>query len=280
MEAIPLFNTKQDKLKNQTLSWRAADQKETYKDTLPDGSANYSRYEIVYRYNSHGFRADEFTEESDLPIVFAGCSFTEGIGLPLKEVWHSLILDKIKLLPKFANLKIPHWNLGVAGAGIDTVTRVLYEQLPTLKPKHIFGLMLFYTRREFCYESNEILNLIPSNIVVLPENVKDLDLRIFTDDYNAAYQLYKNLIILNLLADQHNVKINMFSIFDIFHPADSMQEKVTAIYSKFPNINFFNIRRGRMIRDYARDGMHPGPLAHSFIADQMWEHIGPLFNGK
>ena len=58
---------------------------------------------ITYKINSHGFRCDELTANTDC-IVALGCSFTLGIGLPIEATWPALVSKE---------LGIKVYNLGI-----------------------------------------------------------------------------------------------------------------------------------------------------------------------
>ena len=60
-------------------------------------------YPNSYMINEHGFRSNELIEGTDL--VFSGCSFTFGIGLPEDAIWGSIIAKKMGLT--YSNLGIP-----------------------------------------------------------------------------------------------------------------------------------------------------------------------------
>ena len=51
-----------------------------------------------YRLNSNGFRSDHFKklDTSNINILFAGCSFTFGEGLPEEYTWPRLLENNIK----------------------------------------------------------------------------------------------------------------------------------------------------------------------------------------
>lgn len=263
-----LFRYSEYSVKHQLLNWWATDNEENYQLIRPDGTKNYSKAAFNYKFNSDGFRGDEFTDNSDLPIMFLGCSLTEGVGLPLDEVWPLLILDKIKRLPEHKNKKIPLWNLGRAGSGIDTAARALYGYAPKLHPKYIFCFTPFYSRREFCFEDNRVVSWSPNSKNGLPF----LD-RIFSDDNFSSYQLFRSLMILSLTAEKHDAKIIAFTPFP-----NSSSEQIRKVYAQFPNIRYYELRHYDV--DYARDSLHRGPLWHSMIADQLWHKVEHLFDGK
>jgi hypothetical protein len=78
---------------NQTLDWLPTDTKESYEKLIQDPEHLAYFVEqgwdqpgaITYRFNSHGFRADEF--DGGPYMLALGCSFTIGIGLPDQDTW-------------------------------------------------------------------------------------------------------------------------------------------------------------------------------------------------
>ena len=49
--------------------------------------------QMLYTVNKHGFRGDNFSTKDDA-IMFLGCSFTFGIGVPDEDVWCRNVADK------------------------------------------------------------------------------------------------------------------------------------------------------------------------------------------
>lgn len=69
---------------------------------------------IHYRYNSEGFRDEEFDQRP--AYIALGCSHTQGVGIPEPATWP-------KQLENLLNIKV--WNLGVGGSAADTCFRLL-----------------------------------------------------------------------------------------------------------------------------------------------------------
>ncbi len=76
---------------------------------------------FYYKYNNYGFRSQHFKncKPEDVNILFSGCSWTEGTGLPDSMVWRSLLTEKIKDL--HPNENVEPYNIGVGGASIPLV---------------------------------------------------------------------------------------------------------------------------------------------------------------
>jgi hypothetical protein len=116
---------------NQTVYWCPSDDKETFKENLSNSNTKklleqngWLDKDITYTFNKYGYRCDSF----DLPceVLFAGCSQTIGIGLPLDVLWASRVAD---------HLKIPYHNIACGGADWQHTAQRLCYWLPILKPK-------------------------------------------------------------------------------------------------------------------------------------------------
>jgi hypothetical protein len=72
--------------------------------------------ENSYLINSLGFRGKEFNKNNEL--LFSGCSFTFGLGLPEKEIWGTRIAD---------NLGMEYSNLGLPGDSVVGIITNIYK---------------------------------------------------------------------------------------------------------------------------------------------------------
>jgi hypothetical protein len=91
-----------------------------------------------YRFNSQGFRADEF--DTNTPgILYLGCSFTLGEGLPAELTWPWLVSKSTNQLC---------WNLGQCGGAMDTFFRLAEHWIPRLKPTRVLLLSTVPARLE------------------------------------------------------------------------------------------------------------------------------------
>ena len=85
----------------------------------PGDIKNYGDSVNEYRLNSLGYRSSEFR---NVPIVFAGCSVTFGIGVPYKAIWSTLIGERLGL--DFINLSTPGWSIQRI---VDSLFKYFYE---------------------------------------------------------------------------------------------------------------------------------------------------------
>ena len=119
---------------NTNNQWFDIDNQTTYRDNLSNKYEQLKEHNWIdktfsYKINSHGFRSEEFTH--DPSIMFLGCSFTCGIGLPLENMWAYIVSQHLGL--KMA-------NFGIGGTGPDTAFRLAYYYISQIKPKIVVYL--------------------------------------------------------------------------------------------------------------------------------------------
>jgi hypothetical protein len=136
------FSNYRQNVFGQTLSWFNSDSRENFiqniKSSIDELKKNdWINTSIVYKFNSDGFRCDEFS--SDDNIVFLGCSITAGVGLNQKDLYTTKVAE---------SLKLKCHNLGVAGSGNDTAFRMALAYLEKLKPKIVVLHHLYIGRIE------------------------------------------------------------------------------------------------------------------------------------
>ena len=107
----------------------------------------YSNKDVVYKFNNYGFRCDDFSSAELYPyrIVFTGCSYTEGIGLPLEQTWPKIFHSK---LCSELGYQMPYWNLAAAASSTDHILRHQHCYNELLKPQIVVCLLPYLKRRE------------------------------------------------------------------------------------------------------------------------------------
>ena len=119
---------------NKELFWIEQDNQDLYNKNLRYRFADLEHHQwidrkISYKFNSQGFRCEEFTD--DPSVMFVGCSRVFGTGIPLESTWSYIVASQL-------NLKCI--NLGVNGASNDTAFRLINDWGSMLKPKIIIFL--------------------------------------------------------------------------------------------------------------------------------------------
>ena len=244
-----------------------------------------------YKFNNQGFRCDEFTTTSELPILFLGCSHTMGVSLELQDVWSKILLEKIK---DHTGKKIPFWNLSIGGSSIDRQATVLKKYIHTLNPKLIFFLIPSMFRRHIAltdrvvdyrptrmhagdYGERVIRHLFNAEYVLLNENY-------------AAYESYKSLRLIDTLAKLKKSKI--YYHIGIENQENNWSERRQVDDSQTPDWSLIQTMCDRLSsfnnlgvqfegRDVARDGSHLGVFSHREFAENVFEKIvGTLPTGE
>lgn len=184
---------------------------------------------------------------------------TEGIGLPKEETWSYILLDLIK---KETGLIIPYWNLGMAGCGLDSITRISYNYFNVLTPNLVFGFFPVY-RREFKSENGWNVATPSRNLKIYENNP------ILIEEQTIKYETEKNLVMIDLILQKYNSTL----IWD--HWDQSGIFPVT-IEKKLKNFNNRVNAYKKLLflaknPPFARDAKHPGKDFNKQFALQIFE---------
>ena len=191
---------------------------------------------LSYKINKHGFRGEEMpTEKKPRSIMTLGCSNTFGIGMPVGQIWSTLVGN---------TLRQRAYNLGVPSGSLDTCFRVLLAWLPKIRPSHVFLLEPPGVR----YETHTLSGIIPSSV----ESTVPAGFRFEHEDEWVLHR-EKTMRAIKSLCDQFDTPFYHLSF-------DEQLAKETA--------EMF----GRV--DAARDLVHPGRNAHTYIAMNLLKLAG------
>ena len=227
---------------NKVHKWCPIDSKEMWQTHIknPEKKAaldalNWTEDSITYKFNSHGFRSDEFVGDG---IVFLGCSLTVGIGMDLERTWAHRIATSF-------NLK--NWNLGQGGGANDTCFRLGDYWIPKLKPKMVCMLSPSKYRIEIVRPDGAD--------TFLPNSTRSLKMDLYkqwlSTDTNGKLNAKKNIDGLTLLCNQLQIPFHCISVDESMAHGGSTHEG-----------------------DYARDLIHPGYLWNIDIANDFLGAIG------
>ena len=232
---------------NATLDWMPTDSEENFQRLMQDPAHRKYFQEhgwdqpgaITYKLNSEGFRCDNFDRQ---PCVVAlGCSYTVGIGLPLKDIWPTLVGEAL-------GLKVV--NLAWGGYASDTCFRMADYWLPRLNAKVVCMLIppkerveLVLTERDehftYMYKSDVFMSHSLSKNYRSEDNFLN---HWFMQDQNQLINKRKNVLAIKQLSADAGAK---------FFTVDTET----------------TMTRSREDIGYARDYMHGGPKIHREIAD-------------
>jgi len=234
-------------LANQTLDWLPTDTKENYEKLIQD--SEHRAYfadlgwdkpgAITYKFNGHGFRADEF--DGGPYMVALGCSYTVGIGLPDEATWARQTATALGM--KCANLA---WG----GYSADSCYRLAEYWVPKLRPDYVCMLVPPRHRIELLLDETLLLTRQFLVEVFLPQsqsslfNPNDHYLKHwFLNDENAKINQRKNILAIRQLCADLNIPCT------IINAEEHMCWSREAI-------------------GYARDYMHGGPKIHKTLTEK------------
>ena len=186
------FNSYYKNVANQKLNWLPMDTEELYLKNLRNRYEELKSYgwidnHFTYDFNSLGFRCKEFTDEPT--IMYLGCSYTIGIGLPVEHIWP-------ELLSKELNLKCA--NLGIGAASLDTAFRLCLGYIDKINPKIVILLVPPGIRCEFV-TANKIENYASWN-------TDNIFIKWSIDENNSYFNSQKNILAIEMLCQSRNIK--------------------------------------------------------------------------
>lgn len=236
--------------------WQPSDTEEQYLKAKKQFDICYGPNDIEYKYNNYGFRCDDFDSWKNHPyrILFAGCSMTEGIGIPLENTWAKIMHN---MICQDLNISIPFWSIAAGGTGLDQMTRYFYHFGELLQPHIVISNLPDISRRElwdaeFSYYEEKTHSILFDGK--------------FTD-----YQTEKNLVMMELLLEKWN-SFFTFVTYNTDFDISYMNLK------RFKQFEMFTIHRHEW--DFARDGMHSGPNVNRLFAERFYNLINSLVKEK
>lgn len=191
---------------------------------------------VVYRYNSLGYRDDEWPEDITNQIWSIGDSFTLGLGQPINEIWPNLVQDKLQRRVI---------NVSMNGASNDWIARRIEYILANFNPCAILVQWSYLHRREHPDASRSDEERALNYIINDTQDVEN-----FTKNLNIVESAKKDTVVV------HSFVPNFFET----------PEAETAVYTELTQQNsMFFIPPSQV--DFSRDGYHYDILTATAYAD-------------
>lgn len=138
--------------RNQEVNWLSTDSEQAFNHNLKSSRVQLEEYgwlerKITYKFNSEGFRCEEFAPVDCM--VFLGSSIPMGIGLPVNQIYPTIVANQLGLKP---------YNLALGGTSNDTAFRIGLHWISKLNPKIVvfdsefaerFELLTSYSYKHF-----------------------------------------------------------------------------------------------------------------------------------
>ena len=197
------------------VNWLDTDSEELYQKNLKQNYKLLKEFDWVdkkftYKFNSHGFRGDEF--DSGPGAMFLGCSHTFGVGLPIETTWSHLISHALEL---------KNYNLGIGSSSNDTAFRLAQYWIPKINPKVVVFASTERTRFELHTINNEIQNL---NVWQNPEETAGFWQHWVGNDINCDMSYLKNQLAIKQLCQENNIKYFHVEILKSVHEIDKARD--------------------------------------------------------
>lgn len=191
--------------KNQHLNWVNEDSHEAWQKNMqdPERKKVLEKYGwddpnvISYKFNSAGFRCDEFNENPAL--VTLGCSFTGGLALPYDHIWPTVAAKKLGL---------QLCNLGVPGIGMDTCFRLLNFYINKLNTKIVCLLRPSQDRFEVVRHDGKIVYVHPMSTFSVNEQIW------YQHENNLQQNFIKNTMAIQYLCHVNQAKLVILDLYD------------------------------------------------------------------
>jgi hypothetical protein len=225
------------------------------------GHPLYGENDIVYRFNSFGYRCPEFDAKADIRIVAIGCSYALGMALPQHAIFHELFAEKLRAMASPKTVAV--WNLSMAGASNDYISRLLYYAVPRLDPHIVLVNFTHVSRREYVSVQNRY--------VIYNSTFKPTD--------KITKDIFSHFAALSSPFD------DLLNFFKNYKAVECLLTGRQWLYSHItphecePLVAHVDLNRfvGRLEHlDKARDHGHPGPESHRRLAELYWAKFKEL----
>lgn len=195
------------------------------------------RANFTYKFNSYGFRSEEFTEEPS--VMFLGCSMTMGVGIELELTWTYMVAK---------SLGLRNHNLGIGGGNNDGAFRMFDYYHRLFKPKIVIHYSPPNQRLEYFDHRNKIINMMPRSEWYDSHMYRTW----LSNDLNSELNFQKNSLAIQHLCNMSDIKYFVF-------PHEQM----------FPTEHGFEYDP----KEFGRDLLHPGAGWHRNMHKRIMENI-------
>jgi hypothetical protein len=204
------------------------------------GARSYGDPINDYNLNTLGYRSSEIRR---VPVVFAGCSVTFGVGVPYEGIWSTIVGEKLGL--DYINLSAPGWSIQ---AIIDNLFKYFYAYG---NPEAVFVALPEYNRlvltsnHDFCrvsgYDKNPPLvrvehSMLPKTLVRdRPKySKKPYEFTDFITPEYALSQAFRSINSLISYCKGSNIKL-VWSTWD-----NETNEIIKIVRNRFNNTSYSN----------------------------------------
>ncbi len=217
--------------------------------------SEYTPDTVFYNFNSSGYRSDELAPTE---YLFLGCSYTQGIGIPLDHTWSKRLHNDI-------TPNQPYINLAFQGGGFSYFIRTLLKCISIVTPKTLILVWPYGWRHEMVTTNNQLFIWTTANTgSSLPQAI-DRDRVVAYELYQTTtqnhFEIVQGLQTIATICRLANVQfVHTGWIYSDEKLPSLFENTVGAIGNYIPTTTFNNIKRWEHLPSLARDSSHPGRI--------------------
>jgi hypothetical protein len=221
--------------------------------------SGYTRGGITYNFNLDGYRCDPLGKS---PVVFLGCSYTMGIGLPVVDVWAYRVAT---------TLGIPYINLAYQGGSFSYWLRTVLKARELVRSARYVVLLYPYSWRVELVQDGRIRVWTEGGVHSGLFFGKEQDRLYAYEQYRTQeqdeFETIKNLRTLQALVYPATL-VHAYWCYNNY-PSLWFFDQVGAIGERLDARQFNGHTRHQALATKARDGLHPGKQFHVEFAEEV-----------
>lgn len=240
---------------------------------------------VTYRLNSDGFRTKHFDkfDDSKTKILFSGCSWTFGEGLPEEYIWPELVVKKFI----DDGHDVDHYNIGFMGNSINQIINNVHGFIFKYgKPDYVMLALPDFARNIiYSPKQKEFIKGYP-NTNFIGSSDKDRERYTLNYQHENNFQLAVTLIRnFEYYCEEAGIKL-IWTAWDTRDYTD-YNNHCKFKYLMDPDIDFWQCNPSYKKSDKpyypnpqnlpyweeARDGAHPGTAWTHFISDKFYSKV-------
>ncbi len=241
----------------QSVYWLGVDNPDNYEK---GGNHEFTEGEVLYNFNSYGYRSDEWVDRKEINVLTVGCSVAFGLGLNREDTYPDIFC---RSLSRNLDKSVGNWNLSWPGKSNDYISRIILSAVPFLRPNFVLIGFTAIGRREFVDIEGKCLDYLPGSSsrqdAPILERALCRNLDALTSPFQDLINFYRNYKLVELL-------LNLLEVQWIYSVLVPRQIGPVKQYINHERL----IAGSPSKKDRARDGLHPGIVSHQDFANYVF----------
>jgi hypothetical protein len=239
-----------------------------------------------YKINLDGFRTKHFEKLSgeNLNILFSGCSFTHGAGLPSDYAWPAKV---IKMISKVSNKNVEHRNIALGGSNVFQICKNLRIYIEKYgKPDYLFVLFPGFERTIKYQDQNNSRSFI--KVTITQPHHENYKKNNGVKHFMESYVIEESILFATDYIHNLEFVCRALGIDLIWSTWSEDYKKMSEElgfnnYIDVPSRESYTIEENTENDPYwymARDRNHPGIGYHKLIADRFFDAFSSIYKEK